>query len=548
MLNNCQLQAVNCNAKRIAVVAAAGSGKTKVLIERIRRMVNDGCDPTRMLILTFTNAAAKEMKARYQAIMPDGIIPYFGTFHAFCYRLIIDDANIRRHMGYSGIPTLAKPEDIKRIHGLTKAVCGTKLSDAKLAMDADQILPRDKFEYDIFKKHFKKLLKAENLITFDIMCYDICDMFVKGESCIQDYIRHYNVICVDEFQDTDTNQWDFIQSFKDASIYVCGDPKQNLYSFRGTTSDVIKSLTTDPDWVTIYLLQNYRSTQEICNYANRIHKSWGKSPFNTPMVSDKSGLPVEERDRFNPDKPNDALDIAADTSKYETAAILCRSNREVAEIKDVLHSYNIGFTSKPITSQIPYLLHSAIDPAYTVEWLSSQLPAEDYSRYLRTNALADTAMSEPEFINMYWDRFSEIYKEIQDIRAITVGSEPLAIWAALVSKYKLPITLAEVVECKSVGDMINKMLRAESNESSEHNLYVGTIHSSKGLEYDVVHLIGVDGRSFPTMANEDQQNCFYVACTRAKKKLVVWREHEDKEHDYSDYDHDYEESQWRRNQ
>ena len=73
MLNNNQKQAVNCDAKRIAVVAAAGSGKTKVLIERIKRLVEDLHDPTRMLVLTFTNAAAKEMKARYQAAVPDGI-------------------------------------------------------------------------------------------------------------------------------------------------------------------------------------------------------------------------------------------------------------------------------------------------------------------------------------------------------------------------------------------------------------------------------------------------------------------------------------------
>ena len=538
MLNNNQKQAVNCDAKRIAVVAAAGSGKTKVLIERIKRLVEDLHDPTRMLVLTFTNAAAKEMKARYQAAVSDGITPYFGTFHAFCYHLIIDDAVIRRQLGYSAIPNLAKPEDIKRIHGLAKAICGTKLSDAKLDMKRDEIAPKDLFEYDLFHKQIKKLLKSENLITFDIMCYDICNLFISNDICIRDYIHHYRYIFVDEFQDTDTTQWDFIKSFTDANLYVCGDPKQNLYSFRGTTSDVIKSLTKDPEWTTIYLTQNYRSTAQICNYANAIHNSWGNSPFNMPMVSDKSGIPVDVRKSFDFKAAKDVMEVVEDTASNETVAILCRSNREVAEVKDLFREYNVSFTSKPTAPQLPYLLHCAVDPLYTVEWLSSQLPAEEYGVYLRTAALADERISEAEFVNQYWDRFGETYKKIMDIRSLAVGSEPLAIWCALSNKYKMPITLAEALECNSVGDMVNKMLTAEESDTTESNLYVGTIHSSKGLEYDVVHLIGVNGKSFPTMANEDQMNCFYVACTRAKKKLVIWDESEDKKYDYSDYEYD----------
>lgn len=196
MLNNNQKQAVNCDSKKIAVVAAAGSGKTKVLIERIKRLVENLHDPTRMLVLTFTNAAAKEMKARYQAAVPDGITPYFGTFHAFCYHLIIDDAVIRRHLGYTSIPTLAKPEDIKRIHGLAKAICGTKLSDTKLDMNRDEISPKDLFEYDLFHKQIKKLLKSENLITFDIMCYDICNLFINKNPCTQEYRNFYRYIMV----------------------------------------------------------------------------------------------------------------------------------------------------------------------------------------------------------------------------------------------------------------------------------------------------------------------------------------------------------------
>ena len=96
MLNTEQQRAVDSNAQKLLVLSGAGSGKTTVLIQRISRLVNDGVDPTNILVLTFTSAAAFEMRERYSKTQKSGNAPKFSTFHAFCYSLIIQDVFVNK--------------------------------------------------------------------------------------------------------------------------------------------------------------------------------------------------------------------------------------------------------------------------------------------------------------------------------------------------------------------------------------------------------------------------------------------------------------------
>lgn len=169
MLNREQETAVNSDAKKILVLAGAGTGKTTVMISRISGLIKTGVSASDILALTFTNAAALEMKERYRKQHPDTSTPMFCTFHSFCYSLIIKNAELTRKLGYSKVPEIASDDDIRKIKAKCKQQCGTKLSEDKLN-DKVPLNPKEKFQYDIYWKQYDKLLRQENLITFDIIC------------------------------------------------------------------------------------------------------------------------------------------------------------------------------------------------------------------------------------------------------------------------------------------------------------------------------------------------------------------------------------------
>ena len=180
-LNEKQLEAVINTDGPMLVLAGAGSGKTYLLIERLSKLKESGVDPDSILVLTFTNVAAQEMTDRYKNRNKGAKTPRFGTFHAFCYSLILNDSLVRNAIGYSAAPNIATPEDIKRLKASARIVCGTKLSEKVLDTPLEKqqrVTDKIKFEYEVFQKAYNKLLRKENLITFDIMVL-ILSFFIK---------------------------------------------------------------------------------------------------------------------------------------------------------------------------------------------------------------------------------------------------------------------------------------------------------------------------------------------------------------------------------
>lgn len=531
MLNKEQQQVVNSTAKRILVLAGAGTGKTKVLIERIIHLVKQGVDPSCILSLTFTNAAAIEMRERYNSMVCEVTNPTFGTFHSFCYGLIIHDFEVCSALGYSSIPEIAKDEDIKRIEMSIKTQCGIKLSHDILFHDSAPKRVSDVTPYRIFRKQYEQTLRKENLITFDIMCYGVCKLFANSEPCIQKYKDRYKYIFVDEFQDTDIKQWDFITTFQDANLLVVGDAKQNLYSFRGSTSAIIKSLSNDSGWETIRLSQNYRSTKQICDFANEIHNSWKDAAYNLEIHSDVNGDAVQTLTDNSASGILPALmldTILQSKSIGDTMAILCRSNAEVKNVIATFNFANIPFVTKQsdTISEKEHILLCAIDSSHLISWVSNKLNTTEYADYLKLCALNPTFVNnEQAFIKTYYNRFSDYFDIILNIRKI-LNTDCFAtgkiISICSILRIKTPDNVAYV--SVSQIDIIAKCIDYLHADIAKSNvpIYIGTIHSVKGLEYDIVHLIGVGSKSFP-ITNEEQRNIYYVGCTRAKKKLYVWK-------------------------
>ena len=524
MLNSEQSRAVNSTAKKVLCLAGAGTGKTHSMIARISRLVSDGVDVSNILVLTFTNAAAREMKERYIKNHPKELAPMFCTFHAFCYALIARDVTVRTYLGYgSVVPTIPDDAAVKRLETMCRQQCGVKMSSDKL--HGKQTLTRqEQFIYNIFWKQYNKLLKQENYITFDIMCDGVCKLFSSNDPSIAAYKRKYTHIFIDEFQDTDPRQWEFVSSFTDANMFVVGDAKQAIYSFRGADSSIIKSLAESDDWETVKLSQNYRSAKCICDFSNTIHKQWENEPYNLKIVSDKDGGRVTIEGEFvfgGPTADKQIFSIFSNSGSKDSYALLCRTNAEVAQVKELLQRANISFRTNSKGKDAAGILKSATDPSYAVSWLADKLSSKEYNNYLRLCACDPHYESLDGFLSEYGDRVSRFAEDIFKVQAI-LNSDifPQQKCADIGAILRLPNTAIELAD-QTTESVLAYLFNQIEISTTESNVYVGTIHSVKGLEFDIVHLIGVNGKSFP-LTKEEQLNLYYVGCTRAKRELTIW--------------------------
>lgn len=528
-LNLEQQSVVDSNSSRILCLAGAGTGKSHTMLARISRLVDEGVPPNSILALTFTNAAAFEMKDRYTRNHVGEVIPEFRTFHSFCYSLLVRDRNVLKQMGYNSIPKVADPVTSKRAE--TKAVidCNIKLSTKKLSGKEPLTVP-EKFQYDLYKKAVDKNLKAENLITFDKLCYGICEMFVNDLDIIQYYKEKYKYIFVDEFQDTDEKQWRFVSSFKDANLMVIGDALQAIYSFRGADSSIIKALSKDESWETIKLSRNYRSTSQICDFANRM-STYADKNYRIPILSEKEGEKVglgkSLSIKFSEPVDLVMMDTIVDiwNSKSEgTGAVLCRTNTEVDEVCKILDKKEVAYSTGKRDTDPIHILKSLTNNQYMLDWLSTYLNADRYAEWIRLQEID----SEPDKVKLFTDTYGRVrainirLTAIYQIRNILRDNKKSVIsrFADMIKVLGIKnITLD--VEISSLSELIQYTVEAiESAQSSD--LYVGTIHSSKGLEYDTVFLVGVDDHSFK-LKNEENLNLYYVGITRAKNNLYVFR-------------------------
>lgn len=541
-LNDQQKKFVNSDSKYICCVAGAGSGKTASLIQRVGRLIKDKkCRGSNILVLTFTNAAAFEMKDRFGKQFKEFFAdsPEFRTFHAFCYSLLCKDIWIRNRLGYTNVPEIVTPEKLKALETKFKMITSCKLTDKELH-DPKSLDPNKKFMYEVFIKCLKKEARKQNVITFDMLCDDVCGLFESDDPIVQKYKNQYRYILIDEFQDTDTKQWRFAKSFKDSNIAVVGDCLQTLYRFRGCTPEILMGLTNDPEWETIKLFENYRSTNQIVDYANNMSKfaddsyriemhaqHGGPEVITDYIVSDNKYQPVdiELLDRI-------LLDV---NSLNGSTAILCRTNREVNCIINFLKENEIDVSTGKANEQAAQLFNAARDNEYLINWLTSYFNAELYSNWIRTvkiNNCEDDLMMQIKLFKEFVKQspqvalhLTKIYKIRQIVRSALQSNNHKSDFINDQAKQLLRIlkirdNSSSKYDFESIKDVV-KYVDELISKATESDNYVGTIHSSKGLEYDNVILVNVDGYTF-NLKDEDNKYCFYVGITRARNRLKVY--------------------------
>lgn len=873
-LNKEQLQAVNSKSDRILCLAGAGAGKTATMLERISKLVKDGATPSSIMALTFTNAAAAEMKERYEHKHIGKEVPEFRTFHSFCYSILCKDSSIRSALGYESIPNIASSEQEKAIIDKAKIQCKITIPNEKL-QNRSGLTKKEQFQVDLYDKAIKRFMRSENLITFDRLNSEVAELFASGDISTQKYkdrykhilvdeclpsdmsvltdngwysieklyndfinnktlplVKSYNIvtseyeykpiigalksdnrdvfeihteglnkirctanhkiytqrgyvtaedlvigkdmvildspdkqktkyllnddqyqiclgsylgdghidhqskfytyrlqftqgikqrdyflskisafglkyrtiksgytkeesvlstnptpvfalkddifncvlsdisplglaiwyqddgtlnygkyacICTGSFsekqdsllvnmlktkfdieakfhidkkgysyitfnakssikffelispymhpsmqyktsvdisnniinydseyrsiganfvdkisyigidtvydltiadnhnfivssrahrvdnktgtivhncQDTDRYQMQFLDSFKTTNFYFCGDVLQEIYRFRGTSNEYIKALSNTPDWEKIKLFTNYRSTNQICEYANKFSAKYADASYRIEMKGIRDGDKVHTKlvdgpSAYSAIAQKDIDDVLDELKNLKgTSAIICRTNKEVYAITSYLKELGIDFFANK-DNMIQQVLECALSDTYAIGYLASMLTTQKYGEYIRLSSQAVN----PDlswFIKNYGN-LSQVKNTLKQIKTIkNIANLNLPTNTKICEFFKETGIKVEKTDTEYSGTDFIQYLYDNLQESKSSELYVGTIHSVKGLEYDNVFVMNVGSYSF-NLDNEEMKNLFYVAITRAKNRLFIYR-------------------------
>jgi len=286
-LNPAQRTAVESGDGPILVSAGPGSGKTRVLTHRVAYLIAArGIPPYNIMAVTFTNKAAKEMKQRLeQLIGRHSQALTIGTFHAICARIL------RREAQYIGLAsTFVIFDSNDQLDLVKQALRELKLDDKMYPPTAllhaisrakDELITPDRYEAPTYwhevagrvYKRYQEMLAANDAVDFDDLLVTTVRLLRDHEEVRQRYQRRYVHVLVDEFQDTNTAQYELVKLFAGGykNLFVVGDPDQSIYGWRGANIRNIRSFGRDyPQAQTVLLEQNYRSTQDILDAAYHV--------------------------------------------------------------------------------------------------------------------------------------------------------------------------------------------------------------------------------------------------------------------------------------
>lgn len=368
-LNDRQCEAVKHTEGPLLITAGAGSGKTKVLTCRIAHLLELGVAPYRILAITFTNKAAKEMKERVTNLVgaqADSI--WLSTFHSFCAKLLRFEVDgfhgyTRNFTIYDSSDQLVLVKDCLKKLNLDdkqftpRSVLGTISSAKNVLMDAKAFAVKasDFYEQkvaDVYAMYQEKL-RENNAVDFDDLLFLAVRLLQENEEVREKYQSRFQYILVDEYQDTNHAQYALtkILAARWRNICVVGDADQSIYAWRGADIRNIIDFTRDyPDAASIKLEQNYRSTKTILHAANAVIDNNESRPKKTLWTENPTGNKIIH---YQAQTEHDEADYIAGViynrheishEPYGDMAILFRTNAQSRVLEEKLMRYAIPYT------------------------------------------------------------------------------------------------------------------------------------------------------------------------------------------------------------
>ena len=367
-LNDMQKRAVKRTEGPLLIIAGAGSGKTRVLTNRIAYLIDDcGVAPYNILAITFTNKAAREMRERVDATVGNGAGEvWVSTFHSTCVRIL------RRYIdriGYTNNFTIYDTDDQKSV---IKDICkkfniDTKMLKERTIMNSishakDELMTPDEMaleaggDYNAKRianvyAEYQKTLKLNNALDFDDLIFKTVELFEKDAEVLNYYQERFKYIMVDEYQDTNTSQFKLISMLaqKYGNLCVVGDDDQSIYKFRGANiTNILNFENTFEGTKVIKLEQNYRSTQTILNAANAVIQNnvgrKSKSLWTENGEGEKVNYTLYENGYDEAQGVVDSISsYVRDGWNYNDIAILYRTNAQSRVLEEKLMMKNIPY-------------------------------------------------------------------------------------------------------------------------------------------------------------------------------------------------------------
>ena len=578
-----QKKAIEHGAGPLMVLAGPGSGKTFVITHRIKYLIEgSGINPAHILVVTFSRAAAKEMKDRFEKLQGKSHVT-FGTFHSVFFSILKTAYGFSAEqiasdeLRYTLIKELIKKNEI--VNEDINTLSGNLLNEIAL-IKQDNINIKNYYSNSIASDTFKKLykeyeaeLETRNKLDFEDMLSLTYELLSERKDILTAVQNRYQYILVDEFQDINFLQYNIIKLMagKKQNITVVGDDDQSIYRFRGARPEIMLGFERDFRNVSkVFLDINFRSTTQIVDASTKLISFNSKRFPKTFEANNGSGAPVSVIEFKNPFA--EVNSIIKDIKEYIKAeqdinniAVLYRTNLSPRLLIERMMKNNIPFT---IRDSIPNLFEhwvskdiiSYIKLAINLGNKNDLLRISNKpNRYISRDSLS-SSKANIETLFDYYDDKSYMIKRIIELREHLRTIKNLKPATALryirnvvgydeyIEEY-CDMNGIESDDCYTVlGDLENSAsefntfsdwfvhmeeykeelieARKKSNED-DIGVRLMTFHSSKGLEFDIVYIIDVNEGSIPYKKAkgadeiEEERRMFYVAMTRARHKLFI---------------------------
>ena len=601
-LNKTQKEAVEAVNGPVLIFAGAGSGKTRVLTHKLYHLVNEGLfKPEEILAVTFTNKAAKEMKERVLKLLKTSDLNLsMGTFHSICARVLREDIDVlgfSRHFAIYDVKdqldlvkilfesfeiskNLITPNQLRNQISLFK----NKMMEPK-AVESKAKTILEKTVSKIYKE-YQKNLKLNDALDFDDLLTFPLEIFKKKPSVLKKYQKRWKYILVDEYQDTNRAQFQFLTNLASAHENICvvGDDDQSIYGWRGAdVSNILDFEKTFSSCKVFKLEKNYRSTQEILNAATAVVMHNDKRESKNLVAANGSGETlglletIDEQEEASAVVSSIEKEIKLNKRTFNKFSVLYRTNAQSRALEESFIRqgipYNIigsvrFYERKEVKNVIAYLrlvvnLKDTISLRRIINF-----PARGIGAKTIDKCVEQAKKDKIEFIDVLKNpnnmeirgkqadalfKFYNIIIKYHDLRKKLSASElarSLVEEIGILTHFKESkepdakdrfdnvaelLTSIEEFSVRNPDSELSTFLENVSLQTdidnwndTDNRVTLMTIHSSKGLEFPVVFIAGMDEGLFPLFRSlddkselEEERRLFYVALTRAEEKVYL---------------------------
>ena len=601
-LNSTQKSAVEAVDGPVLIFAGAGSGKTRVLTHKLFYLVDEGIfDPEEILAVTFTNKAAKEMKDRVMKLLKRSELPLsIGTFHSICARILREDIQVLGFSKHFAIYDVKDQIDLLKVlfedNDISKTLITPNQLRNQISLLKNKIISPDIVERKartILEKtiskiyaQYQKALKLNDALDFDDLLNFPLEIFKKKPSILNKYQKRWKYILVDEYQDTNRAQFQFLTKLALAHQNICvvGDDDQSIYGWRGAeVSNILDFEKTFSSCRVFTLEKNYRSTQQILNAATAVVMNNDRRENKNLIAANGSGEAlglietIDEQEEASAIISSIEKEIKLNKRNFNNFSVLYRTNAQSRALEESFIRqgipYNIVgsvrfYERKEVKNVLAYLrlvvnLKDTISLRRIINFPARGIGAKtidkcvqqaendkiEFIDVLKKPNKMDIRGKQANALHEFYNTIKKYHDLSEKLSASELASslvEEIGILSHLKGSPEPDakdrfdnvaelLTSIEEFSLREPKASLSRFLEDVSLQTdidhwndSDNRVTMMTVHSSKGLEFPVVFIAGMDDGLFPLSRSiedkkelEEERRLFYVALTRAEERVYI---------------------------